>query len=85
VILPACGVPRIIRKQEDCWGYFKRIRIEDIYRQRFSKGVPRLRHPAFEKLDQAAVGTFAVSLMPRAFMTANVVFNVGFPFALKER
>ena len=33
----------------------------------------------------AAAGTLAVSSMPRAFMTARVVFRVGLPFSLKER
>ena len=34
---------------------------------------------------QAALETLAVNLMLRAFMTASVVFRVGFPLALKER
>lgn len=34
-------------------------------------------------LPQAAV--LAVNLIPRAFITASVVFKVGFPLALKDR
>ena len=33
----------------------------------------------------APAGTFAVSSMPSAFITASVVFNVGLPFSLNER
>jgi hypothetical protein len=41
--------------------------------------------PLFATRLYVAAGTFAVSSMPRAFMTAKVVFRVGLPFALKER
>ena len=33
----------------------------------------------------AAAGTLAVSSMPRAFMTARVVFRVGLPFTLNTQ
>lgn len=38
------------------------------------------RYPLYD-----AVGTFAVSSMPKASITASVVFKVGLPLALNER
>jgi hypothetical protein len=44
-----------------------------------------LQIPAQKANRHATRGISAVSLMPNAFITASVVFSVGFPFLLKER
>ncbi len=38
-----------------------------------------------ESVSQGQGQTLAVSSMPKAFMTASVVFKVGLPFSLNER
>jgi len=60
----------------------------DVQRSRISEAARNVtagNTGAVSGMAQPAAGTFAVSSIPRAFMTARVVFKVGLPFSLNER